>query len=97
MTLTTPAKANRKKALALIALNETSATPVSVAPTKQSLLIHFLEREAGASIPEVAAAFGWQLHTTRAALTGLRKKGHAIAKAKVGGETRYSLDRVVPA
>jgi hypothetical protein len=35
------------------------------------------------------AATGWLPHTTRAALTGLRKQGFAIDKAKVEGVTRY--------
>ena len=30
-------------------------------------------------------------HTTRAALTGLRKKGHTISKGKVDGVTRYTI------
>jgi hypothetical protein len=68
-------------------------TPVSVAAatTKHSQLIGLLEREGGASIAELAALLSWLPHTTRAALTGLRKKGHAISKVKAAGGTRYGL------
>jgi len=38
------------------------------------------------------AATGWLPHTTRAALTGLRKKGHAIARDRVEGVTRYAIE-----
>jgi hypothetical protein len=39
-------------------------------------------------------ATGWLPHTTRAALTGLRKKGYAIQKSKnPDGVTVYRLDK----
>lgn len=34
---------------------------------------------------------GWLPHSTRAALTGLRKKGYPIEKTTAEGITRYSL------
>ena len=34
---------------------------------------------------------GWLPHTTRAALTGLRKKGHAIERFRGDDETRYRI------
>ena len=37
------------------------------------------ERDHGATIDELIAATGWLAHTTRAALTGLRKRGYAVA------------------
>ena len=38
------------------------------------------------------AATGWLPHTTRAALTGLRKKGHRLAKSQnAEGRTVYRL------
>lgn len=65
--------------------------PVAQPATKQSQFIALLSRETGASIAELVVALGWQPHTTRAALTGLRKKGQEIAKTKVGEETRYAI------
>ena len=34
---------------------------------------------------------GWLPHTTRAILTGLRKKGLQVEKLKVDGVTRYRI------
>ena len=59
--------------------------------SKTALIIGLLSRTGGASLDEMAAATGWQPHTTRAALTGLRKKGHTVAKDKVDNVTRYSI------
>lgn len=59
--------------------------------TKQARLIELLSRDGGASINELVASLGWLPHTTRAALTGLRKKGHNVSKIKVDDATRYSI------
>jgi DNA-binding transcriptional regulator PaaX len=50
-----------------------------------------LQREHGASLDELVAAMGWLPHTTRAALTGLRKKGYLIASEKVEDVRRYRI------
>jgi hypothetical protein len=47
--------------------------------SKLARLIALLERDHGATIAELIAATGWLAHTTRAALTGLRKRGFAVA------------------
>jgi DNA-binding MarR family transcriptional regulator len=47
--------------------------------TKLARVIGLLERDHGATIEELIAATGWLAHTTRAALTGLRKRGYAVA------------------
>ena len=41
-------------------------------------VIELLRRDQGAPIDELIAATGWLAHTTRAALTGLRKRGYAV-------------------
>ena len=61
--------------------------------SKQAQLIVLLQGDKPASTTELATALGWLPHTTRAALTGLRKKGHAVVSAKVDGETRYRIER----
>lgn len=62
------------------------------AGTKLSDVIALLEREGGASIDELTAATGWLAHTTRAALTGLRKRGLLVERAKRdGGTTIYRI------
>lgn len=60
-------------------------------PSKTSLILGMLQREEGTTLEQVVEATGWLPHTTRAALTGLRKKGHAIIRTKVDGVTRYTV------
>jgi len=57
--------------------------------TKAAVVLAMLEREEGATLVELIAATNWLPHTTRAALTGLRKKGHAIDRSKRGDITCY--------
>jgi len=66
---------------------ESSSRPVSKIGTVLSLL----RRDDGATLDEMIAATGWLPHTTRAALIGLRKKGHAVAKEKRGDTTCYRI------
>jgi hypothetical protein len=66
---------------------DTAPTPAK----KIDMVIALLRREQGASLDELVQATAWLPHTTRAALTGLKKKGHVIGKAKVDGVTRYSI------
>ena len=47
--------------------------------SKLARVVALLERGRGATIAELIAATGWLAHTTRAALTGLRKRGYAVA------------------
>jgi hypothetical protein len=46
--------------------------------TKLAQLVELLRRDQGATITELVAATDWLPHTTRAALTGLRKRGYAV-------------------
>jgi hypothetical protein len=46
--------------------------------TKLAQVIRLLQRGDGATIDDLIAATGWLPHTTRAALTGLRKRGYAV-------------------
>ena len=46
--------------------------------TKIARVIELLQRGDGATLAELVAATGWLPHTTRAALTGLRKRGYAV-------------------
>lgn len=50
--------------------------------SKTDLVLEMLERTEGATLDQLVEATGWLPHTTRAALTGLRKKGHEIISAK---------------
>jgi predicted transcriptional regulator len=59
--------------------------------TKIASVIALLERKSGATLVELSDATGWQPHSIRAALTGLKKKGHAIARTNRGAETCYRI------
>ena len=73
-----------------------SSAPVEMKPqSKSSLLLALLRREEGATLDQMVDATGWQPHTTRAALTGFRKKGHAITSEKVDGVRTYRLAQTV--
>jgi transposase-like protein len=51
--------------------------------SKKARLIAMLRQPDGSTIAAISAALGWQAHTTRAAITGLRKAGHAVETAKL--------------
>jgi DNA-binding MarR family transcriptional regulator len=74
---------------------DAALTPVLVAAnaplTKSATVLAHLQREHGATLAELVAATGWQPHTTRAMLTGLRKKGHAIERRVRGDVSCYHL------
>ena len=59
--------------------------------TKYAAVIVLLQRKQGATLAELIAATGWLPHTTRAALTGIRKKGQIIEKTKRGETTCYRI------
>ncbi len=59
--------------------------------SKTATIITLLARAQGATAAELIEATGWLPHTTRAALTGIRKKGHAIDRGKREGVTCYRI------
>ena len=84
------ALANRDQAAILSELDAKDARPAAMQPnpaapsaprggSKLARVIALLERDHGATLAELIAATGWLAHTTRAALTGLRKRGYAVA------------------
>jgi len=54
-------------------------------PTKRARLIGLLKAAGGADTATLSAALGWQQHSTRAALTGLRKTGFSIERTTPDG------------
>jgi hypothetical protein len=70
--------------------------PKSTPPreTKTAVLRKLLSRKAGADLAALQSATGWQPHSVRAAMSGLRKAGYTIARAdsvKPGGDTVYRI------
>ncbi|GLS42568.1 DUF3489 domain-containing protein [Methylobacterium brachythecii] len=69
-----------------------SAQPVEPhAWTKIARVLALLRRFDGADIAALVAATDWLPHTARAALTGLRRRGHAIETCKEDGRTVYRV------
>jgi transcription initiation factor IIE alpha subunit len=67
-------------------------TEKSKTRTKSATIIALLNRGKGASIDEICKATKWQKHSTRAFLTGLRKKGLVIIREQRGDEgTAYRI------
>jgi hypothetical protein len=59
--------------------------------TKISKVITLLKSAEGATLDQLMKATGWQAHTTRAALTGLKKKGHVIEREKHDDGSCYRI------
>lgn len=74
-----------------------TAAPKAVRPvrreTKRDQLVKMLSRKTGADVPTISEKMGWQAHSTRAALTGLRKAGFELeaTKPEKGGPSRYRI------
>lgn len=63
-------------------------------PTKPETILKLIGRPKGATIAQLQKATGWQSHSVRAALTGLRKKDHAFERNKdAKGVTVYHLSK----
>lgn len=57
--------------------------------TKAMLLLTLVQRPEGAVMAELTDATGWLPHTVRAALTGLRRKGHPVDRGIRDGKACY--------
>jgi hypothetical protein len=57
--------------------------------SKQALIIKMLSRKAGATLEALVDATGWLPHTTRAALTGLRKRGYTVLLERQDGKPSH--------
>ena len=102
IALANAAKPQRRMARPALDDAQTGAPPTATPPTghpkakpapvtKTAAVIALLERNTGATLAELIAATGWLPHTTRAALTGLRKKGFAVERSKRGEATCYCI------
>lgn len=61
--------------------------------TKIGKIIALLKRKDGTTLDEVVEATSWLPHTTRAALTSLKKKGHTVERDKRGDKACYRITR----
>jgi Protein of unknown function (DUF3489) len=60
--------------------------------SKQALVVELLSKQQGATLEALIEATGWLPHTTRAALTGLCKRGFAVERIR--NETSGSFYRI---
>ncbi|TPG07505.1 DUF3489 domain-containing protein [Sphingomonas oligophenolica] len=70
---------------------ETQQPSPAARPSKKAAVIDLLSRADGATMPELITVTEWLPHTTRAALTGLRKAGHVIERCKRDDATCYRI------
>ena len=71
--------------------NADAATTSAPRETKIGKVVELLKRKQGASLDQIVTATGWQQHTARAAMTGLKKKGHTIERTAVDGVSLYRI------
>ena len=64
--------------------------------SKISQVIGLLRRDDDATLDEVVAATGWLPHTSRAALTGLRKRGYTVEKRLIADVRRSYIIAATP-
>lgn len=66
-------------------------------PSKATIVERLLKSRNGATISDIGEATGWQPHSCRAFLTGMRKKGHVIVRdQRKDGSSRYRLSASQP-
>jgi hypothetical protein len=78
-----------------IAASSQSERTIPRQGSKLAEAMALLGRQQGVGIEELTSTTGWLPHTTRAALTGLRKRGYAIERLRT--ETGGSVYRIVVA
>ena len=62
--------------------------------TKAAILKRLLSRKAGADLDALQSATGWQRHSVRAALSGLRKAGYSIDRRDAETPGKGSIYRL---
>lgn len=88
-TSSTTPRTPRRRSATEIATPIVPVQPVIGKVTKRDQLGALVIRDEGATLDQMIAATGWLPHTTRAALTGLRKAGYAIDSDKIDGVRTY--------
>jgi hypothetical protein len=87
-TSATPRKGRKDKPA-----DDGESSPADIrAGSKQAKIVELMKRAKGATLDELVEATDWLPHTTRAALTGLRKRGLTVERVK--DEGRGSVYRI---
>lgn len=82
---------NKPKEPATAEVAPATTTSVPRPASKIDQVTALLERKQGATLGQMTDATGWQPHSARAVLTGLRKKGLTIVKSKRDDVTCYRI------
>ena len=69
-----------------------AATQTPPRQTKAALLRARLSDPGGVSLAALIEATGWQAHTLRAAMSGLRKDGLTLTRRREGEDTIYAIE-----
>lgn len=62
--------------------------------TKIETIRQMLHSPEGATLGQICAATGWQVHSARAALSGLRKSGHCLVRDQADGSAGEAVYRI---
>lgn len=86
-------KPSTPKVTSLHAVKKPRPRASSNGTTKKAQLIQMLSRKSGADVTTIGAKLGWLPHTTRAAVSGLRKSGFEITLGEpgTGKPSRYHI------
>lgn len=94
----TPPRKPRPAAAGHVTASTTTATepmaptvPQPPRQTKGALLRARLAEPGGVSVAALMQATGWQAHTLRSALSGLRKEGFLLTRRRQGDDTIYAI------
>jgi hypothetical protein len=70
------------------------SVPKSSTKTKVDLVLTHLRRANGITLAQLMASTGWQAHSVRAVICGLRKQGISIVRFNTkNGATAYRAER----
>ena len=72
-------------------MTKTTDTKALREGSKAATLLDMLQRKDGATLDEMTERTGWQSHSVRAAMTGLRKMGYSIERGTVGNMTAWFI------
>lgn len=72
---------------------DSTGKPTSRRTGKKARLVRLLKAKTGCEISKLSRELGWLPHSTRAALTGLRKAGYGIERLppRKNGGSRYRI------
>jgi len=71
--------------------NPKTAKPKPTKSTRPAQLHKLLARKNGATTAQIQSAFGWQPHTARAAISGLRRSGETVQRSDAAKGSVYRI------